>query len=282
MLLGSTGKMGCALRAAFGSGHRLLCKNSRDFNAADFAQVEALVRAARPAIVLNTVALLGIDHCEKNPEKAFRLNTLYPKLLAELSLAMGFVLVHFSTDAVFDGRQNKSYVESDAPRPLNIYGATKYGGDCLVAAIAERFFLVRVSVLFGETQGSNQFVEKMLLRARQGKVVLRVADDIVLSPTFSQDVGWEIRRLIEAAAPFGLYHLANEGQGSLYELLEAVSAGLGLEVALERASYRDFPGAGIKNTHTPLASEKIALLRPWREAVGDYCRILAPGGKHGG
>jgi dTDP-4-dehydrorhamnose reductase len=88
--------------------------------------------------------------------------------------------------------------------------------------------------------------------------------------------------MLEGSSPFGLYHVVNEGKATLYELMAEVVAGLGLNVAIERASHRDFPAVGAKNTHTPLASEKIPPLRPWREAVKAYCEKMATGATRGG
>src|SRR3989338_6780074 len=149
LLLGSTGKMGLAISEVFSDGYLCEGKNSKDFDASDFAQVRHLIESSKPDIVINTVTLLGIDLCEQEAQKAFRLNTLYPKFLAELSKEYNFLLIHFSTDAVFNDNKKDYYVESDAPCPLHVYGVTKYGGDCFVQAIAERYYIARVSMLFG-------------------------------------------------------------------------------------------------------------------------------------
>jgi len=194
----------------------------------------------------------------------------------------GYLLIHFSTDAVFDDSKGDFYLEGDQPKPLNIYGLTKYEGDRFVQAIADRYFLVRTSILFGQAARQSQFVERMLARAVAGNAPLRVADDIVLSPSHAEDIALEVRRMLEGACPFGLYHVVNEGKATLYELMAEIVAGLELDVPLERASHRDFPAVGAKNTHTPLASEKILPLRPWREAVKAYCEKMAAGVTRGG
>ncbi|WP_306532920.1 NAD(P)-dependent oxidoreductase [Geobacter sp.] len=277
LLLGSTGKMGSAVREVFGDGYDVIGVSSRDFDAADSDRLTAFIEETNPDIVVNTVAHLGIDSCEMNPGAAHRLNALLPKHLAGLSRGKGYLLVHFSTDAVFDDNKGDFYLESDQPNPLNVYGLTKYEGDRFVQATAERYFLVRTSILFGQATRRSQFVERMLVRAVEGNAPLRVADDIVLSPSHAEDVAREVRRMLEGSCPFGLYHVANEGKATLYELMAEVVAGLGLDVPLERASHRDFPAVGTKNTHTPLASEKIPPLRPWREAVRAYCEKMTPG-----
>ncbi len=282
LLLGATGKMGCALRRALGREYELICKNSRDFEATDFRQVRKLIDASRPDVVLNTVAFLGIEPCERQPAKANIVNARFPELLAELSGQRDYLLVHFSTDAVFDGSKRDYYHEDDTPTPVNVYGETKHRGDCRVREISPRHYLVRVSTLFGETERDGQFVEKMLARIARGEKKLRVADDIVLSPTYALDAALKTRELLESGAPFGLYHVANQGRGSLYELMAAIVDGLGLEVDVEKGSHCDFPAIGRKNTFTPLSSTRTAPLRPWRQAVADYCGSRRKGESRGG
>jgi len=266
--------MGVALGNVFKDGYCVVCKNSSDFDAFDFKQVQSVIDENSPDIVMNTVAFLGIDPCEKEPEKAFKLNTLYPKLLAELSAIKGFLLVHFSTDAVFNDEKKDFYTEEDCPQPLNIYGLTKYGGDCFIQAIGKRYYIFRVSVLFGETTKKTQFVEKMLLRIEQGHKVLRISDDIILTPTYNEDIAGEIKRILEGGFPVGLYHVANEGKASLCDLMQEIIRNLKLEVKVEKASYKDFPFVGIKNTFTPIKSIKINPLRHWKKAVEEYCANL--------
>lgn len=274
LLLGSTGKMGTALREVFKDDYIVVGKNTQDYNALDFERVRNLVEENIPDIVINTVAFLGIDPCEGEPEKALRLNALYPKFLAELSNKKEFLLIHFSTDAVFDSRKRGFYTEADCPQPPNLYGLTKYGGDCFIQAVAKNYYIFRLSVLFGETPKNTQFIEKMLQKVREGQKVLRVADDIVSSPSYSMDIAREIKQIVESSLKFGLYHIANEGKATLYDLMGEVVKNLDLDVRVERASYRDFPHIGIKNTFTPIRSDKIAPLRSWREAVREYCACV--------
>ncbi|MBI3793705.1 MAG: NAD(P)-dependent oxidoreductase [Nitrospinae bacterium] len=276
LILGNTGKLGLALTSAFTGGYSVTGLNSKGFKAEDFAQTRKVIEEAKPDIVFNTVAFLGIDPSEKNPEAAFRLNVLFPKLLAELSNELGFLLVHFSSDAVFDDGKGDRYVESDAARPVSIYGMTKYGGDCMIQAWAKRYYIIRVSILFGETtKQTGQFVENMIQKIRDGAKALKISGDIFASPTYSRDVGREVRRIVESGPDFGVYHVVNEGTASLHDLIVEVVARIGAkDVKVEKVSHNDFPSIGKKNTKTALNSEKIKLLRPWRDAVGEYCNGL--------
>lgn len=279
LLLGHTGKMGTALQRALAGDYTVIGRNSRDFDATDQDQVRRMVGECAPDIVVNCVAMLGIDPCEQDPARAFALNGLYPRLLAQLSAERGFTLVHFSTDAVFSDSTGRRCLESDTPSPLNVYGMTKYCGDCFVMNGAPRHYIFRVPVLFGPSSNNTQFVEKMLQRVEQGATLIRVSDDIVSSPTLSLDAAFRVKTLLAEGAEFGLYHLANDGAVSLYRFMREVAARLGLAVTVQPASYRDFPFIGRKNLYTPLGSEKTGLLRPWQDAVQEYCEILRAGGR---
>jgi dTDP-4-dehydrorhamnose reductase len=271
VILGHTGKLGHALAAAFAGRDRVVGRNSWDFDAQNIESVRRVVAEADPEVVINAVAMQGLDACDREPEKAFRINALFPKALAEMARDQGFLLVHFSSECVFNDEKGEAYTEDDAPAPLNVYGATKHAGDCLVRALAPRHYVFRLAIQFGAGGRRDQFVERMIRAARTGGT-LRAADDVVTSPTYSADVAREVTRILEAQLPFGLYHVANEGRASLYELVTEIVAGLGLKAEVRRASHRDFPASARKNLCTPLRSAKIPPLRPWREAVGEYCR----------
>jgi dTDP-4-dehydrorhamnose reductase len=277
LILGHTGKLGARLAEAFAATWRVVGGSGREFDAADFGQVTAFVTAKRPDIIVNTVAFLGIDPCEKEPERALTLNTLYPRHLAGLAESRGIPLVHFSTDAVFSGETGEPLTEEDAADPVNLYGLTKYGGDCFVRAACRRHYLFRVPLLFGPGGRGNQFVERMIERIRAGQDGLRVSDDIVSSPSYSRDVASRVVELVGEGAPFGTYHLANEGSASLYELIEEIARRISPGMTIDKASFRDFPHMGRKNTVTPLRSVRTAPLRPWRDAVADYLRTLEGG-----
>lgn len=285
LLLGATGKMGQALAGAFRAEYELVCPTRPEFDATDFGKVADVVQRHRPAVVINTVAHLGIEPSEDDPSMAFRLNALYPRLLAELSRTEDFLLVHFSTDAVFSDRES-FYTEDDVPRPVNVYGMTKYAGDLFVQEYASRYYIARISVLFGETNKRTQFVDKMLAkvvshdRLLPNPPVLRIADDIVCSPCYSKDVAGAVRTLVQGEFPYGLYHLVNEGKASLYELMQEIVASGGLSAVVERASYKDFPARGRKNTSTPITTKRFKPLRPWRQAVREYCEGLKHAVEH--
>jgi dTDP-4-dehydrorhamnose reductase len=271
LLFGRTGKMGSALSAVFADACEVTGLNSGDLDVGDLAAVRGAVERAAPDVVINAAARLGIDACERDPVDAFRINALFPRLLALLSAEKGFILVHFSSETVFSGEKGDYLSEADAPDPINVYGCSKFAGDLAVREAAERSYVFRLPVLFGHGTKRNQFLERMIDRARQAERRLRVADDIVTTPTYAPDAAARVREALETGRPFGLYHLANSERGSLFDLVAATLGVLEPEVVVERASFRDFPGLGRKNTVTPLRSDRLPPLRSWRAAVADYC-----------
>ncbi len=269
LLFGATGKVGAALRRALRDDFEIVPKSSRDLDAADFGAVTQLTRATAPDVIVNAAAFLGVEPCDREPERAFQVNARFPKLLAQLAASMDAVIAHISSDSVFDGRKGEPYVETDAPAPLNLYGGTKFLGDAMVMAHAPRHYVFRLPLVFGPTSKGGQFVEKMMARALAGEG-LRIAGDVVGSPSYSLDLAAEMRRLIVEGAPFGLYHIANAGQASLYELLEHMTRAADLDAPLERVSHREFPSDVVKHVYSPIRSAKLPPLRPWREAADEY------------
>lgn len=281
LVLGSSGKLGQALVRAFAGNYEVVGRSfSGGLDAGDHSQLQDLVERVQPRIVCNAVALSGLDACERDPAKALQLNTLLPRFLARCCRRQGSLLVHFSTDAVFNGlRSSGCYGESDLPSPTNLYGFTKFGGDAFLAAEADQHYVFRLSVLAGPPGRSPQFLEKMIARARAGET-LQVADDVICSPSYVKDIAEVVRNTVELGLPFGLYHTANSGAASLYDLVEEVLRGLHLETKLEPVSHRQFPSLAPMTLRTPLRSEKTEPLRDWREAIGEYCRQVITSEAH--
>lgn len=273
LLFGHSGKMGTALKRAIGDDGEITGVNSSDIDVADLDGVRDLVGRTRPDIVINAVARLGIDDCEKNPSEAFRVNALFPATLADCARRDGSVLVQFSSETVFSGEKGEFLTEEDAPDPVNAYGYSKYMSELVVRDGAPRHYVFRLPVLFGDSPKRVHLVERMIDRLRGGETVLRMAEDIVTSPTYARDAAGAAWRAVAGEAPFGLYHLTNSGKASLYELMRETVALLDLEAAVEPASSRDFPSLGRKNTVTPLRQTKLPELRSWQEALADYCRL---------
>lgn len=273
LLLGHTGKLGTALMRELAPVHRVTGLASADFDATDPAAVARLVEEVRPEVVINTVALIRLDDCEREPMRAARLNTLFPQQLARLGARLGYRLVHFGTESLFSDSGGALLDEESQPDPCNTYGFTKYMAELAIREALPDHYLFRIPVLFGRSPRRAQFLDRMIDRVRAGERLLKVADDIVTTPTYTVDVARRVALCLEEDRPPGLYHIANTGKASLWELVVETLHGLGLEATVERASHRDFPSLARRNTVTPLRMGRLPPLRPWQEAMAEYCAL---------
>lgn len=224
LLIGANGQLGTDLHRVFlRQGISVIPVIHRDLDVRDTSAVFAAISDARPDVVVSTAAFHKVEVCEEQVAMALEVNALGARNLAQACDRTGCILVHFSTDYVFDGRQRKPYTETDLPNPLSVYGVSKLAGEHLVAAVFGRHFLIRTCGLYGVAGSSGKggnFVETMLRKAREGSQI-RVVDDQVLTPTFTGDLAEAVAQLIRSEK-FGLYHVSSEGECSWYKFAKTV------------------------------------------------------------
>ena len=197
LIFGRIGQVGWELR------HKLACLGqvtAVDYPEIDFSKpdsIRAAVRAAQPAVVINAAAYTAVDKAESDPELAMAINGTGPGVIAEEAKRLGSLLVHYSTDYVFDGTKQGAYVETDAPNPVNVYGRTKLAGDEAIQAVGGDFLILRTSWVYG-ARGSN-FLLTMLRLARE-RSELRIVDDQIGAPTSSECIAAGYRRYSGAVA----------------------------------------------------------------------------------
>jgi dTDP-4-dehydrorhamnose reductase len=182
-----------------------------------------------------------------------------------------FILVHFSTEAVFSDNFSGEYSEKDIPCPINIYGYSKYCGDIYVNEIAKKYYIIRLPILFGPNS-KKQFFEKMVAKIKIGEN-LRIADDIFSAPTYSVDVAKEVFNIINNEYKYGLYHLKNNGTASLYEIMMEYVLLKNIDIGfIKKCSYKDFKSLGKKNIRSILKSDKIPEMRNWKIAINEFIK----------
>lgn len=279
LLLGAAGLLGTGIRAVFeGTDIRLTGLTRSDFDADIHGAEDRLAECGDADYLINCIAYHKVDQCEDNVEQSFKINSALVCELARYCAARDMVMIHISTDYVFDGRMQRPYVETDLPGPLNIYGASKLAGESVVRAYAPKHFILRVSSLFGDREpfdaGMN-FVEKMVDAARRRKP-LNVIDDQIMSPTFSHDVAEAIKAIVEKDFDqYGLYHACNSGECSWFEFARAVFDLTGLENDLTPVSYCEFHTYARRPQYCSMHNSALAQvysMRSWNEALEDYLR----------
>jgi len=240
VVTGAGGQLGAALLEAF-PGARGLTRADWDVTAPPPADLAGAVD-----LVLHTAAWTDVDGAEADPQDAAAVNVGGTQHVAEL----GAPLVAFSTDYVFDGRKREPYVESDPPNPQSAYGRTKLHGE---AAAGEEAWIVRSSWLFGWT--SRNFVRTMLaLGAERDEVA--VVDDQRGSPTFVGHLAAAARELVDAGAPYGVWHLAADGECTWAELAEAIFEEAGLDCRVRRITTEELGRPAPRPAYSVLRSER--------------------------
>ena len=274
-ITGAAGLFGHGLVAAFSTRHDVYPLTRADADITDAEAIRAALERIRPDLVVHPAGIPDIDICEADPANAFRVNYQGTCNVAEAARSVGAGLVHISTDAVFDGGKVTPYVETDPTAPITVYGRTKLQAE-QAAKTLERYWIFRVSVLFGP--GKINFVEKGLRKLAAGEEY-KVASDQLGCAIHTVDAGLKIMEVAEAGR-YGLYHLANQGACTRFELARAAAELAGLDPAKvigvpDALMQRRAPRLKYAVMEMEaLRHAGFALPRPWQEALAEYVHTV--------
>ncbi|WP_417212952.1 dTDP-4-dehydrorhamnose reductase [Bizionia sp.] len=218
-------------------------------------QVDRYFKSNNFNYCINCAAYTAVDRAEEEKEEAFLINAIGARNLAEACKKYGVILIHISTDFVFDGSKNEPYSETDIPNPINVYGASKLQGERNIQSILENYFIIRTSWLYSEF--GNNFV-KTMLRLGAEKEELHVVNDQIGSPTYAQDlVGVVLEIIISGNKKFGLYHFSNKGAISWFEFAQAVFKLGQISIKLNSIQTKNYPTPARRPKNSVLESSKI-------------------------
>ena len=222
LLTGAAGQLGRELKRSLACLGDVIARDRQQLDLARADTLRAAVRTAAPAVIVNAAAYTAVDKAETEPTVADAINALAPAILAEEAKRLGALLIHYSTDYVFDGSKASAYTEDDIPAPLAAYGHSKLAGELAIAASGCRHLIFRTSWVYG-LHGVNFL--KTMLRLGQERDELRVVDDQFGAPTWTRHLA-DVTALILARreVPNGLYHLAGAGETSWHGYAEAIFA----------------------------------------------------------
>jgi dTDP-4-dehydrorhamnose reductase len=268
---GSGGLLGQALVRVFSKRHTVFALTRAEVDIRDAERVRAVLTHVKPEIVIHPAGIPDLDICEADPEEAFRVNVHGTRNIADAAREVGAGVAYISTDAVFDGKKNSPYTESDPTTPPTVYGRSKLEGERVIAPWPAHW-IFRVSVLFGP--GKINFVERGLRKLAAGESYT-VAIDQMGSATYTLDAAAKMMEVLEAGK-FGLYHLSNDGACSRYELAVKAAELAGLDPRgiigkpdaemgrpTPRLKYAVMAMDGLKNAG-------FAPPRRWEEALAEY------------
>lgn len=225
LLTGSNGQVGRALQRDLGTLGEIMALDRTTLDLADAGTIRRVVRDYQPSIIVNAAAYTAVDRAESEPELAMAINGLAPGVLAEEACRLDAVLVHYSTDYVFDGSKSGAYIESDVPNPLNVYGNTKLAGERAIQAACQAHYILRTSWVYA-AEGAN-FLNTILRLARE-RPELRIVNDQTGAPTWARAIAEMTAQLLAArlknpADPhYGLYHMTASGAVTWFGFAQAI------------------------------------------------------------
>lgn len=224
LLTGARGQLGAELARALREHGDVVATDRRTLDVADPDAIVAAVRGARPDLIVNAAAYTAVDLAEKETAAAYAVNARAVGILAEEAKRLGTVLIHYSTDYVFDGTRTTPYPEDAPANPLNAYGASKLAGERAIAAVGGHALVLRTSWVYG-LYGRNFLVTIRRLAAEREE--LRIVADQVGVPNWTRALAQASARIVAAGLPAlaerpGLYHLSSTGAASWYDFARAI------------------------------------------------------------
>ncbi len=213
--------------------------------------VDVFISSCKPDVVMHNAAWTAVDKAEQFPEQVYEVNALGTKYIAEACKTVGAKLVYISTDYVFDGKGEGLYEVDDKRNGLSVYGKTKAEGEDFVTQILDKYFIVRISWVFGKN--GNNFVKTMLRLAQMGKTELNVVNDQIGSPTYTRDLAALLCDMIQTEK-YGVYHATNEGVCSWYDFATEIFKQAGLNVRVNAVSTAEYLKSVAQQAERPLNS----------------------------
>jgi len=270
LLTGRQGQVGWELERALAPLGELVATERASLELADADAIRRVVRQAKPDLIVNAAAYTAVDRAESEPELAMRINGAAPGILAEEAKRLGALLLHYSTDYVFDGAKGAPYLESDAPNPLNHYGRSKLAGERAIVASGARHLILRTSWVYG-LRGKN-FLLTILARARSG-APLRVVDDQHGTPNWCREIAAATAQIVARHADAqGVYHMSAAGETIWHGFACAILQEAGIGTVVQSVTTAEFSAAVARPRYSVLDSAKLArefgiVLPDWRESL---------------
>lgn len=278
-IIGANGQLGSDLCDVLSQKHEIVPLTHNEVDISNFTQVREVISSIRPSVVLNTAAAHNVPRCEEDPALAYLVNGVGALNLAKISNEFKFILVHYSTDYVFDGQKAKPYVESDETNPLNVYAVTKLAGENFVRNYSEKGYIVRISGIYGKVpcraKGGN-FITTMI-RLANTKPEVMVVNDEILTPTSTKEIAINSMSLIQNNPEYGIYHMTAEGQCSWYEFAREIFSVLKLKTPLFETSVAQMPMLVKRPFYSVLENKKLKSaglnhMSSWKESLHHFLK----------
>lgn len=275
LITGANGQLATEFRKSFenNSSIEVLSLTKEKLDISDFQSVNEVISSFKPNVIINCAAYNNVDGAESEIDLSFKINCEAPGNLAKLANKIGALIVHFSTDYVFDGTKEDFYTEEDDTNPLSVYGRSKLDGERAVMSETDNYLIFRVSWVFGE--GRQNFLYKLSEWSQKNRILKIVCDQVSI-PTYTEDIVKVTRRSIDKGIR-GLYHLTNSGYASRYEVARFFLENSGRDnlVLPVCSSYFNVPAQ--RPHFSALSNKKISKILDieiphWKNAIERYIK----------
>lgn len=257
-------------------GHETVGVDIDEMDITDAAAVERVMTEVQPDAVIHCSAYTAVDRAEEDIEICRRVNVDGTENIAKICKKLGCKMLYLSTDYIFSGDGERPWEPDDEASPLNAYGQSKYDGELALKKYVEKYFIVRISWVFGIN--GNNFIKTMLRLGRENGAV-KVVDDQIGSPTYTYDLARLLVDMIESDR-YGAYHATNEGICSWYEFAKEIFRAAGMDnVSVTPVKSGEFPVKAKRPKNSRMSKEKLvtngfSLLPAWQDAVARYIKEL--------
>ena len=212
---------------------------------------------------------MGTNYCEQNPEKAMAVNALSVFELSKICKKLDIVLVQISTNAIFDGKLRRPYLEKDKPNPINIYGYTKLVGEYFVKINLKKYYILRMPTMYGPRRNKSMgFVDKMITNMKLGKNP-SIASDRIDTPSYAYTLALKIKKIIKKKE-YGTYHVSDQGNISYFQFIKELSKGIGFKGKIKKAKHKDFPSLAPNPLRVAMSTVKGGTGFFWRISLKKY------------
>ncbi len=252
-------------------GHQPIGVDREEMDLMNDNMIQDFIMNLKPEAIIHCAAYTAVDQAEEEVEICYQINAEAVRVIAECAKALDIVMIYISTDYVFDGTKESEYVETDTPNPINVYGASKLKGEQYVQQLLKKFYIVRISWVFG-INGKN-FI-KTMQRLGKEQNQLNIIHDQFGSPTYTADLAPLLVDMIETNQ-YGIYHVTNEGYCSWYEFATEIFKQIGLDITLHPITTDEYKTKAKRPLNSKMSKKKLNengfhILPTWKEALKNY------------
>lgn len=277
LVTGVKGQLGYdVVRELQSRGHGAIGVDIEEMDITDETAVSRVMEETAPEAVIHCSAFTAVDRAEEEQELCYKVNVQGTENIAKMCQKLGCKMLYLSTDYIFSGEGQRPWEPEDTPSPLNAYGQSKYQGEVALRQYVDKYFIVRISWVFGIN--GNNFIKTMLRLGKENGAV-KVVDDQIGSPTYTFDLAKLLVDMIETEH-YGAYHATNEGICSWYEFAKEIFQEANMkEVTVTPVSSEEFPVKAKRPKNSRMSKEKLvqngfSLLPSWQDAVKRYIEEL--------